>query len=69
MVIKVFVKQYTSSGKAAYLSAAELEEDVDVILIFEMMRKLDNMFVLKGFVQLDFIRYLTENHNMAAVRL
>lgn len=49
-----------STFKAAHLSAAELEEDVDIVLIFKMMRKLDNMFVLKRFVQLDFIRYLRE---------
>lgn len=61
-------KRSTTTGKAAHLSAAELEEDVDVVLVFKMMRKLDDVFVLEGFVQLDFIRYLKENHNTAAVR-
>lgn len=61
-------KRSTTTGKAAHLSAAELEEDVDVVLVLKMMRKLDDVFVLEGFVQLDFIRYLKENHNTAAVR-
>lgn len=56
-------KGFTFTGETAYLSAAELKEDVDVVLIFEMMRKLDNVFVLEGFVQLDFIRYLTEKQH------
>lgn len=56
------------TGKAAHLSAAELEEDVDVVLIFKMMRKLDHMFVQEGFMQLNFIGYLTSNHSMAVSR-
>lgn len=72
LIIKGFFfflnKRSTTTGKAAHLSAAELEEDVDVVLVFKMMRKLDDVFVLEGFVQLDFIRYLKENHNTAAVR-
>lgn len=56
-------KGFTFTGETAHLSAAELQEDVDVVLIFEVMRKLDNMFVLEGFVQLDFIRYLMEKHD------
>lgn len=65
----ITTKHSTSRGKAAHLSTAELEEDVDVVLIFKMMRKLDNVFVLKGFVQLDFISYLIENHNIPEVRI
>lgn len=65
----IITKHFTSTSKEAYLSAAELEEDVDVVLIFKMMREFDDMFVLEGSVQFDFIRYLTKNHNMTAVRM
>lgn len=65
----IITKHGTATGKASHLSATEFKEDINVVLIFKMMRKLNNMFVLEGFVQLNFICYLKENHKMAEVSI
>lgn len=42
----------------SHLPTAELEEDVDVFLVFKMMREFHHMLVRQGFVELDLIRDL-----------
>lgn len=44
----------------SHLATAELEEYVDVFLVFEMMREFHHMLVRQGFMELDLIRYLFE---------
>lgn len=41
-----------------HLTTAELEEDVDVLLVFEMMGEFHHMLVRQGFVELDLVRDL-----------
>lgn len=41
-----------------YLSTAELQENVDVFLVFKVMREFHDVFVRQGFVQLNLVRDL-----------
>lgn len=42
----------------SHLSTAELEEYVDVFLVFKMMREFHHVLVRQGFVEVDLIGYL-----------
>lgn len=47
-------------GISTHLSAAEFEEDVNIVLVFKMMGKLHHMLVLEAFVKLDLINDLQQ---------
>lgn len=60
-IIAVYVltgKVTTCFKEAAHLSAAELQENVDVVLVFKMMGELHHMSVLEVLMKLNFICYL-----------
>lgn len=38
-----------------YLSTAELQENVNVFLVFKVMREFDDVLVRQSFVQLDLV--------------
>jgi len=47
----------------AHLSTAELQEDVDVVLVFEVMGELHHVLVRQGFVELDLVGDLLTPHH------
>lgn len=49
--------------QGTHLSAAVLQQDVDVLLVLEMVVKVHDVFVVQRSVQLDFSVNLAENNN------
>lgn len=53
----------------SHLPTAELQEYVDVFLVFEMMREFNHMLVWQGFVQLDLVRDLPRRKKKKSINM
>ena len=58
-----------ATAHQTHLSTAELQKDVDVLLVFKVMGELDHVLMRQGFVELNLICDLWMQHNRVGIQM